>query len=97
MGGTRLSERDKETGERKKRRKGWRRESSTIGFCVMVDSLKYREREKKFFLERVNFLSFFREETVEIGIIVVERIFFGKCIIYIRGLKFRLRGPICFL
>lgn len=83
--------------EKKEWRKGWRRESSTIGFCVMVDSLKYREREKKFFLERVNFLSFFREETVEIGIIVVERIFFGKCIIYIRGLKFRLRGPICFL
>ena len=85
MGGTRLSERDKETGGEKKRRKGWRKESfgSTIGFCVMVDSLKYREREKKFFLERVNFLSFFREKTVEIGIIVVERIFFGKCIIYI--------------
>lgn len=100
MGGTRLSERDKEIGERKKGvEERWRRESfgSTIGFSVMVDSLKYREREKKFFLERVNFLSFFREETVEIGIIVVERIFFGKCIIYIRGLKFRLRGPICFL
>lgn len=50
MGGTRLSERDKETGERKKGvEERWRRESfgSTIGFCVMVDSLKYRERERK--------------------------------------------------
>lgn len=59
MGGTRLSERDKETGERKKRRKGWRRESSTIGFCVMVDSLKYREREKKFLLGGKSKFSFF--------------------------------------
>lgn len=58
MGDTRLSERDKETGERKKRRKGWRRESSTIGFCVMVDSLKYREREKKFLFGKSKF-SFF--------------------------------------
>lgn len=38
----------------------WRRESfgSTIGFCVMVDSLKYREREKKFLFGKSKF-SFF--------------------------------------
>lgn len=62
MGGTRLSERDKEIGERKKGvEERWRRESfgSTIGFCVMVDSLKYREREKKFLLGGKSKFSFF--------------------------------------
>lgn len=44
--------------EKKEWRKGWRRESSTIGFCVMVDSLKYREREKKFLFGKSKF-SFF--------------------------------------